>query len=286
MFLSDAGKSIGKEKDYLQQSRKKKMKENQCKELKTGWAGKPCLSFAVLPSTNDYGKALVKEGKVHGTLITAEEQTAGKGRRGRSWQSPKGTAIYMSLCLEPEFPADRAAGLTLVMAMAAAEAIEKMTGAEVQIKWPNDLVVNRKKVCGILTELCIEPDHYAVIIGTGINVNTEVFPEEIKETATSLKLETGIAVSRTELTEKVMRSFEILYEKYMQTWDLSLLKEQYELWLANKGREVRVLDPKGAYTGIAKGIASDGSLMVQCEDGSEQKVSSGEVSVRGLYGYV
>lgn len=266
--------------------RKERMRENLKNESNTGWAGKTCLSFNTLESTNDYGKALAKEQRVHGTLIVADEQTAGRGRRGRIWQSPKGTSIYMSLCLEPEFLPERAPGLTLVMALAAAAGIREVTGAESKIKWPNDLVVNKKKVCGILTELCMEKDRYVVVIGTGINVNTEHFPEEIRETATSLKLETGKAIVKETLIHAILKHFEICYEKYSQTGDLTLLKGSYEAILANKDQEVCVLDPKGAYTGIAAGITNDGSLIVICEDGSKKTVSSGEVSVRGLYGYV
>lgn len=265
---------------------KERMRDNLKNELNTGWAGKTCLSFSTLESTNDYGKLLAKEKRVHGTLILADEQTAGRGRRGRSWQSPKGTSIYMSLCLEPEIMPQQAAGLTLVMALAAAAGIRDITGAQPQIKWPNDLVVNKKKVCGILTELCMEQDHYVVVIGTGINVNTESFPMEIRQTASSLKLEIGKEVSRQLLIEAVLQHFEVFYEKYTKTGDLSLLKKSYEAILANKNREVRVLDPKGEYTGVAEGITKEGNLIVRCEDGSRKTVSSGEVSVRGLYGYV
>lgn len=256
------------------------------KDLNTRWAGKPCLSFETLGSTNDHGMSLAKEQSVHGKLIVADTQTAGRGRRGRSWQSPAGTAIYMSLCLEPEFSAERAAGLTLVMALAVAEAVKRLCKAEPFIKWPNDIVLNQKKVCGILTEMCIRKEHYAVVIGLGVNVNTKEFPDEIKETATSLLLETGCAVSRETLMAEILNDFEKFYEQYVQTQDLSLLKERYEHFLINKGKKVRVLDPKGIYTGIAKGITSDGNLIVVCDDGSEKYVSSGEVSVRGLYGYV
>ena len=255
-------------------------------ELKTAWAGKTCLCFDTLDSTNDHAKALAKKESVHGTLITADTQTAGKGRRGRVWQSPKGSTISMSLCLEPKLPTDRVAGLTLVMALAVAEAVREVAKLEPQIKWPNDIVVNNKKICGILTEMCFVENHYVVVIGVGINVNTDSFPEEIRETASSLKIEAGREVSREKLIAAVLKYFEGFYEQYEQTMDLSLLKAHYEKMLANKGREVRVLDPQAPYTGVAKGITSEGNLVVICEDGIEKEVCSGEVSVRGLYGYV
>lgn len=262
------------------------MRENIIKELKTAWAGRTCLCFDTLASTNDHGKEILKNQNVHGVLITADTQSAGRGRSGRVWQSPKGTAISMSLCLEPEFPAQHAAGLTLVMALAAAEAIRKLYGAAPQIKWPNDLVLNGKKICGILTELCLKPSGYAVVIGVGINVNTEEFPEEIQEIASSLKLETGKVVERETLIAAVLECFEDFYRQYVQTKDMTLLKERYEGMLANLGREVSVLDPQNPYRGIARGINSLGNLQVVCEDGTEREVYSGEVSVRGLYGYV
>lgn len=255
-------------------------------ELQTAWAGKTCLCFTSLDSTNDYGKQLSKTEGVHGTLIVADTQTAGKGRRGRVWQSPKGTTISMSLCLEPELPTEKVAGLTLVMALAVAEGIKEMTGADPKIKWPNDIVLNGKKICGILTELCFKEGGYAVIIGAGINVNTEVFPEELRDLASSLKIETGMEVSREKLIASVMNHFEKFYRQYLQTEDFSLLKDRYETMLANMGREVRVLDPQNPFTGVAKGINSAGNLLVVCEDGEEKCIYSGEVSVRGLYGYV
>ena len=262
------------------------MMKNKLKELKTAWAGNTCLCFECLDSTQEYAKTLAKKENVHGILICAEEQTAGKGRRGRVWTSPKGTAIYMSLCLEPKMQPDRVAGLTLVMALAAAMGIREAVGVDTQIKWPNDLVVNGKKVCGILTEMIFKEDGYVVIIGTGINVNTDTFPEEIRETATSLKLELGKEIEKETIIVSVMKYFEIFYEQYEKSEDFSLLKESYEEILANKDQNVRVLDPKGAYEGVAKGINDAGNLIVVREDGSKVEIDSGEVSVRGIYGYV
>ena len=262
------------------------MKTNLLNELQTAWAGNTCLCFTSLDSTNDYGKNLSKTENVHGTLIVADTQTAGKGRRGRVWQSPKGTTISMSLCMEPNLRTENVAGLTLVMALAVAEGIKEVTGAEPRIKWPNDIVLNGKKICGILTELCFKEGGYAVIIGTGINVNTDAFPEEIRDIASSLKIETGNEISREKLIASVMKYFEKFYEQYEQTEDFSGLKSQYESMLANKDQEVHVLDPQAPYKGIAKGINDAGNLMVVCEDGEEKCVYSGEVSVRGLYGYV
>lgn len=262
------------------------MREKILNHLETVWAGQTCLCFPVLDSTNEYGKALAKSQTVHGTLIVADTQNAGKGRRGRVWQSPAGSTISMSLCLEPSLSQENAAGLTLVMALAVTEAIGEITGVIPQIKWPNDIVLNGKKICGILTELIFRGNIYAVIIGAGINVNTEEFPEEIREIAGSLKAELGKEISREALIAAALKYFEKYYEQYVKTEDLTFLKESYEGVLANLGREVRVLDPKQPYTGIAKGITVNGNLIVESMDGKEHYVDSGEVSVRGLYGYV
>ena len=262
------------------------MKTEILNQLETAWAGKTCLCFPTLESTNDYAKELAKQECVHGTLIVADTQTAGKGRRGRVWKSPKGTTISMTFCLEPKLPTEKVSGITLAAALSVAEAIFDLTGKRAQIKWPNDIVLNGRKICGILTELVFRKETYAVIVGVGINVNTEQFPEEIQEVASSLKRECGREFSRETLIAAVLKYFERFFESYEKTQDLRLLRDDYEAMLANKGKEVLVLDPQGSYTGIAKGITDSGNLVVMCEDGSEKEVYSGEVSVRGLYGYV
>lgn len=192
----------------------------------------------------------------------------------------------MTLCVEPKLPVERVAGLTLVMALAVSEAIGEVTGESPGIKWPNDLVLHKKKVCGILTELIFRDENYAVLIGVGINVNTMEFPPELMQTASSLKKELGREYSREVLIARVLRKFEAFYEQYVQTGDLSSLQERYESVLVNRGKEVRVLDPKGAYVATAQGITPSGNLIVTDADGRMHLVDSGEVSVGGLYGYV
>ena len=219
----------------------------------------------------------------------ADMQTNGRGRRGRMWQSPYGSAIYMTIVLKPDFLPDKASMLTLVMALSVAEAITEVTGLAADIKWPNDIVVNRKKVCGILTEMNAEQDYIQyVVIGVGINVNTitEDFPEEIRQTATSLRIESGRIISRAALLERVLFYFEKNYDTYVRKLNLSELLEDYDKHLLNLNAEVRVLDPKGEFSGIARGINEVGELLVEKEDGVIVQVYAGEVSVRGLYGYV
>ncbi len=156
--------------------------------LKTKWAGQQLFYLEETGSTNIDAKRYAEEGEPHGTTVIAEKQNAGRGRRGKYWESPPGSAIYMTIMLKPDFAPDKASMLTLVMALSVAEAITEATGLQAGIKWPNDVVVNKKKVCGILTELNVETDYIRhVVIGVGINVNNgapEEFPEEIRETAT------------------------------------------------------------------------------------------------------
>ena len=251
----------------------------------TSFAGCKLFYYEETESTNNDVKRLMAEGEPHGVLAVAEKQTAGKGRRGRTWISDEGCNIFMSLGLKPEISPDKASMLTLVMAMAVNDAICELTGLNSQIKWPNDIVVNHKKVCGILTEMEVEAMQIRyVVIGVGINVNQTGFPEEIKETATSLFLETAHSVNRQKLMETIMRCFEKYYALFLKTGDLTLLKDAYEEKLVNLDAKVKVLDPRGDYEGIAKGIDNGGQLLVSTEQGIKA-VYAGEVSVRGYYGY-
>ena len=246
--------------------------------------------FEIIDSTNKKAKELALEGCSHGTLVTADAQEAGIGRRGREWASEKGTGIYMSMVLRPEIDTEHAHMLTLAAAMAVQQALAKVTvcdgNLEFKIKWPNDIVINKKKICGILTELSLKGREVDfVIVGIGINVNNKSFPEEIAQTASSLYLEMGQQVDKELLISETWKQFAVYYEQFLQTEDISLFKEEYEAALINKGKQVKVLDPLGEYMGIAKGITDIGELIVDTE-GEEKYVSSGEVSVRGIYGYV
>lgn len=255
--------------------------------LHTAWAGRELRFWESIGSTNVQAKLEAENGAPHGTLIVADMQTAGRGRRGRNWDSPAGTNIYFTLLLRPQLPPQKASMLTLVMATAVARAIRLETGLEAGIKWPNDIVLHGKKVCGILTEMSAEPDyiHY-VVIGTGINVGEQEFPPELSDKAASLNVELGGRVDRSALTARVMECFEEDYEVFTATEDLSGLSEQYQKLLVNLDEQVCVLDPKGEYRGIARGITPSGELLVECPDGKIKEVYAGEVSVRGIYGYV
>lgn len=248
--------------------------------------GCPLFYAETIDSTNEWAKREAAQGAVDGSVYLADYQSAGKGRRGRVWKSPEGTSISMTLLLRPEIPADRISMLTLLMGLSAAQGMKAATGLDVGIKWPNDVVSRGRKLCGILTEANASMDY--VIIGIGINCNMEAFSEEIRDIATSLKLETGKEVSREEVTAEILKAFYRNYKLFKETCSLSgMLKEEYEELLVNLNQEVRVLDPKGEYTGISEGINELGELLVRRSDkGNVETVYAGEVSVRGIYGYV
>ena len=255
--------------------------------LETKWAGHPVTCHDVTTSTNLQAKIDAENGAGHGALVVADMQTAGRGRRGRAWSSPPGTNVYFSLILKPEITPNLASMLTPVMGLAVAEGIRRTCGAKAMIKWPNDVVVDGRKVCGILAEMSVEHDfiHY-IVIGVGINVGLQEFPGDLAAMAGCLQGACGKKVSRAKLVANVMRIFEECYDIFMDKGNLSGLLERYERLLVNCGREVRILDPKGEFQGIARGINELGELLVERADGSLQNVYAGEVSVRGIYGYV
>lgn len=255
--------------------------------INTQWAGKNILYFDETDSTNTAAKRAAEEGAPHGTLVAAEYQNGGKGRRGRLWSSPRGVGIWMSLVLRPGLPPASASMLTLVAAMAVAGGVSEAAGINAGIKWPNDIVCGGKKICGILTEMSAELEYINyVVTGIGINVGMEEFPEEIRDIATSVYLETGERIVRSRLIGAVMEAYERYYNIFIKTCDMSGLLEEYNGLLVNKDNLVRVLQPGHEYSGISLGIDETGELLVKTGDGELHRVISGEVSVRGIYGYV
>lgn len=255
--------------------------------MKPGLAGSRIEYWEEIDSTNNRAKRLGEEGALDGTLVTADCQTAGRGRRGRSWVSDKGTGIWMSLLLRPDVPPVSASMLTLAAALAVAAGIGEASGLNARIKWPNDIVIGKKKVCGILTEMSAEPDHiHYVVVGIGINANTKQFPQDLQDKATSLYLEGGKTVIRSHIIALVMAAFNRYYESFLKTGDLSLLLDEYQGKLANKGQEVFVMSASGDYRGFCLGVDKTGELLVQLQDGTVNRVVSGEVSVRGICGYL
>jgi len=206
-------------------------------------------------------------------------------------QTLAGESISMSILLRPQITPNQAPMLTLVMACSVAEGImdcKDVCGEQqIQIKWPNDIIIHGKKLVGILTEMSTQIDYINhVTVGVGINVNLTDFPEEIREHATSLRLECGHKVKRAPLIAAIMKRLEENYALFMETGDLSQLMEKYSELLVNKDRDVMILGAKEQYVAHALGINKTGELIVRKEDGTIEEVYAGEVSVRGVYGYV
>lgn len=288
--LKEAGYEIEAQqnKGYKLMAAPDLMTEAEIKSLMhTDWVAKEVLYFDTIDSTNTKAQELAEKGYPSGTLVVADKQESGKGRRGRSWVSPSGTGIFMTLMIKPDINPNNASMLTLVAALAVAKAITSVTGEEAMIKWPNDIVVNSKKVCGILTEMNAQFDYINhIVVGIGINVHNESFPEEINQMASSLMIEAGgKRFHRAQIIAETMSYFEQYYDTFLKTQDLSALVREYDELLVNRNKSVRVLDPKEPFDGKAMGITPKGELIVDTWE-SRKLVSSGEVSVRGIYGYV
>lgn len=288
--LKEAGYEIEAQqnKGYRLMAAPDLMTEAEIKSLlHTDWVAKEVLYFDTIDSTNTKAQELAEKGYPSGTLVVADKQESGKGRRGRSWVSPSGTGIFMTLMIKPDINPNNASMLTLVAALAVAKAITSVTGEKAMIKWPNDIVVNGKKVCGILTEMNAQFDYINhIVVGIGINVHNESFPEEISRMASSLMIEEGgKRFHRAQIIAETMSYFEQYYDTFLKTQDLSALVREYDKLLVNRNKSVRVLDPKEPFDGKAMGITPKGELIVDTWE-SRKLVSSGEVSVRGIYGYV
>ena len=246
--------------------------------------------YEEIDSTNLETRRLSQKGANQGLVVVADKQNAGRGRRGRTWRSPARENLYFSILLRPIFVPEKAPMLTLLMAYSVARVLMRIQGnnsKQFQIKWPNDVIISKKKVCGILTEMNLDASQIDdVIIGVGINVNTIEFPRELADKATSLCLEIGREINREDLLKQILQEFQNRYEDFTKIQDLSLIQEEYNQMLINRGREILVLEPGREYQAQAIGINEVGELLVEKDDGSVEGVLAGEVSVRGIYGYV
>ncbi len=252
------------------------------KELSTTYIGKKIFYSPELESTN----IIAKEKALHrteeideGTIIIAEKQSAGKGRLGRKWFSPTG-GIWVSIILYPQLPPSYIPRITLMTAVAVVKAIKVYTQIESQIKWPNDILINEKKVCGILTEMSAELDIINwVVVGIGINVNIDrrEFPEDIQENTISLKEVSGKEVLRVKLAQTFLQEFEKYYDKLKRKEFFSILRE-WKLYSHTLGRKIRVDMGERIITGEAMDINEEGALVLKKEDGERVEIISGTVS--------
>lgn len=249
--------------------------------LQTKTLGKVIHYEESVETTQKIAHTLANEGVPEGTLVVAEEQLGGKGRLMRNWYSPKYSGIWMSLILRPKIPFHQAPQLTLLAAVAVAQAIEQTTDLKPQIKWPNDILINRKKVTGILTELQAESDRiHSVIIGMGLNVNQEKsdFPEELQEIATSLLLEGGKKVSRALVIQEVLVRLEALYEQFLVE-GFSPIKHLWESYAISLGKEIKATTVNNTIIGKAIGITDEGVLLLEDHNGKIHSIYSADIEV-------
>lgn len=228
-----------------------------------------------LPSTNDFAYRLAQEGAFHGEVVITDHQTQGRGRRGRAWVSPPGLNAYLSVILRPDLPPQRAPELTLVAAVAVAEALREAGAPDAAIKWPNDLQIGGKKVAGILTELSAEPDHvHFVVVGIGVNLNarTADFPPEIADVATSLmearRRRVPRALFAAALLTRLEQWLDVHQEKGFET-----IRKAWKDLTSTLGQEVLVKTERREFTGVAEDIDASGALLVRTKDALERVVA-------------
>jgi len=248
--------------------------------LKSKRMGQAAHCYKSVKSTNDLAALMAEQGTAEGTIVTAEQQTQGRGRLGRTWHSPERAGIYLSIILRPNFTPDKAPGLSLMTALALADTLSRYCPGEVCIKWPNDLLISGRKVAGILTELSAERGKINhVVVGVGINVNQRAddFPDELRAIATSLRRVTKKPTNRAELLCEFLYRFEQEYAKYVRS-GLRPSRKRLRNYSALLGHQVKLLSASQELEGKAVDIDTDGALVLECR-GSRVRISAGEVSV-------
>lgn len=245
--------------------------------------------FDTIDSTSNKAKELARGGAPHGTVVIADHQTGGRGRLGRSFHSPAGCGLYLSVILRPDCMLEEAMHLTCAAGVAAQEAISRAAGVHSQIKWINDLVFDRQKLGGILTEPFIHLTNGRisyVIIGIGINCNHRIwdFPPELRDMATSLAMVTGSPVDRSRLAAELIRSLEVMGRELL-TGKADIM-DRYRKSCVTLGKEISVHRFEEVRHGVAVDLEDNGGLVVRFPDGHLETVNAGEVSIRGMYGYV
>jgi BirA family biotin operon repressor/biotin-[acetyl-CoA-carboxylase] ligase len=249
-------------------------------QLKSKLFGRKTFTYRSVKSTNDIAIQLAQAGETEGTIVTAEQQTKGRGRLGRAWHSPAGRGVYVSIILRPAFKPDRAPGIAVMTALALADAVADNCHAKVQIKWPNDLLINGRKAAGILTELSAEKNKVEyIVVGVGINVNHTVddFPQELQPIATSLRIANRRKAARVDLLKTFLSNFEREYRRYQKEY-LASSRKKIRKYSSLVGKEVRLRFGNKVIEGRAIDIDKDGALIVE-KDGQRRAVTSGEVTV-------
>lgn len=251
-------------------------------------ANRRIIWMDVIDSTNTECKRRAAAGERGGLVILAEEQTGGRGRAGRRFQSPRGCGLYVSFLFRPSLPTAEVMDFTAWTAVAVCDGIEAVCGVRPRIKWTNDLVLNRKKLCGILTELGFAPngklDYLVAGIGVNVNQRAEDFEGEVRDIATSLAMELGHPVDRDELARQIIRAMDRMYGNFPNNKTEYL--EKYRVDCMTPGNRVQLITPVSREEAYAVEIDDQFRLVVELPDGTKKALSTGEVSVRGMYGYV
>lgn len=251
--------------------------------------GENLICLDSVDSTNNYAKKLADQEAPHGTVILTEQQTGGRGRQGKSFSSPAGKGLYLSVLLRPELPPMEVVNLTAWTAVAICDAIEEVIGERPGIKWTNDIVLHNKKLCGILTEMGLEAESgqlQYVVIGAGINVSQsrEDWGEELSPIAISLEQALGRSIRRADLAAAVIRSLDRMIQDFPHRKEEYL--ERYRTDCLTTGHEVRLIQKGNSRTAFAETIDDEFALVVRWPDGTREAITAGDVSVRGLLGYV
>ena len=254
--------------------------------LKTKWLGHSIHYVESVDSTNNLAKRLAEEGCDNGLVVVSEEQKGGKGRLSRGWFSPFACGNWFSVVLKPPFLPQEASKCTLLAAVAVVKAVNKYSGVNAAIKWPNDILLNGKKLVGILTEMSAEfgKINY-IVIGIGINVNVphSIVPDDIKDCAVSVADAAAEPVERVQILADVLDNLEDLYESVLQNGFAPVLAE-WRKYSCTLGQQVKVIAPDETYCGLAVDIDENGLLVVKKEDGTTEKVIAGDVSIRPAAG--
>ena len=258
--------------------------QNIYRNLKTKFIGKNVLHFETIDSTNDYAKKIGNELR-DGSVIISEEQTKGKGRLGRVWESKAGEGIWISIILKPNIIPNKAPFITLIAGASIVKALN-ILGVDAKIKWPNDITINNKKLSGILTELSAEIERVNyIVVGIGMNVKDTDFEEELQDKATSLYKE-NYNVSRVDIVKEILCQFEKLYLDYIEKDDKKEVLDICRQYSAIINKEIYVIKNDQKELVDCIGINEEGNLIIKNKDGNLEEIMSGEVSIRGVKGYV
>jgi BirA family biotin operon repressor/biotin-[acetyl-CoA-carboxylase] ligase len=248
-------------------------------ELPHAEIGHRIVHYFRTDSTNSVALQLDAQTGPHGTVVIAEEQAAGRGRLGRNWYSEKSSGIYVSIILRPQLSPAAAPILTLLAGLAAHHAVCSATGLGADIRWPNDLLVNGKKVCGILTEMKAEVDRlHMVVLGIGVNVNHSSMPDELQDIATSLAIEGGRHFSRLHLLAELLREVERYYHMLLKEGNAAIVREWAESSSYAQGKRVCVKTSKHNYSGVTSGLDASGALKIRRDDGATELLVAGEIT--------